>query len=75
MLAVVSLVLTVIAVAAGFLADSTPAAPVPHVQSDCRAACSLEGMALAGVELTPVGPGHRVACLCAPIESSPGGDL
>ena len=49
---------------------SRPAAlPVPHVASDCRAACTLEGMELVGVELAEgehqvtVGP----RCLCAPM--------
>lgn len=51
---------------------ASPAAPVPHVQSDCRAACTLEGMALAGVELGA--PDGTVRCLCAPI-TTPGGDL
>jgi len=56
--------------------DRAPAAaPVSHVQSDYRAACTLEGMELAGVELTPQVYAPLTRCLCAPIESSPGGDL
>jgi hypothetical protein len=51
----------------------SPPRPVdpPHVQSDCRAACTLEGMELAGVEIST---DQFPRCLCAPVQSS-GGDL
>lgn len=38
---------------------------VPHIASDCRAACTLEGMELAGVELGA--SDGRATCLCAPV--------
>jgi hypothetical protein len=53
-------------------AASKPVDP-PHVQSDCRAACTLEGMELAGAEITPSGYAPAIRCLCAPITS--GGEL
>lgn len=48
--------------------DEATRTPAPHVQSDCRAACTLEGMELAGVELAPHDQsGRGLTCLCAPV--------
>lgn len=49
----------------------------PRIASDCRAACTLEGMEFAGAEIIPDRYGTAatpsVRCLCAP--SGSGGDL
>lgn len=50
----------------------SPTHDAPHVASDCRAACALEGMDFAGAEIE----GSAVRCLCAPVAPvGVGGDL